>query len=88
MQIIEAHQPIVLTRVRSVEVRIDGKTPLAAAVQTIAERQREAFLPKGADIEFVRLLLSCHRGWACPWCHGTGVPQLSIHALEEAARGR
>lgn len=25
---------------------------------------------------------------ACPWCHGTGRPQLSIHVLEEATRAR
>lgn len=24
---------------------------------------------------------------ACPWCHGTGKPQLSIHALEQATEG-
>lgn len=87
VQIIEAHQPITLTRVRSVEVRIDDKTPLADAVRKIRQRAGEAFLPKGRDLYFVKLLLEHEEEWACTWCHGTGVPQLSVNALERATTG-
>lgn len=99
-QLIEVHQPFRLTRKRDVYMRLVPVTsgvdttaepcvdhaPLAPLVKRIEARLAAGFVPDEADRWFVDEMLAHWHEYACSWCHGTGVPQLSVHALEIGVR--
>lgn len=99
VQIIEEHQPVALIRARSRFIRIASITdqstasgffhgPLAIAVEQIEDRVAAGWraIPVDGNEWFVRELLAHWKDWRCSWCHGTGVPQLSVNTLRGGRR--
>lgn len=58
--------------------------PLAHAVAYLDEQIRGGWKVAPHSLAFYDLMLAGR--WACDWCNGTGVPQLSVHALTQGAR--
>lgn len=89
VQLIEASMDVELRRKRTTFLRITQRSastqnygPLAHIVQRVEHYLADGWQPATRSAWFVDELLANHREWACRWCHGTGVPQLSVHALE------
>lgn len=97
VQVIRAQMPIELRRKRSRLVTIKPITeqptasyfhgPLAWVVEYVEDRLADDWKPTLVHERFVRELLAHWKEWRCSWCHGTGVPQLSVNTLRGGRRG-
>lgn len=55
--------------------------PLAFALATVERLRADGF-----DYDEESAAIPLDPEWTCPWCHGTGTPQLSVGTLEAAMR--